>query len=209
MIIGNRVGAILFIGIILVTCTIGSADNFQAVQNYNQAVDLAYQGKYTDALEYIDRALEENNNFTLAFITRAGILNALGRYPEAVQAADQAIALNPEQADAWNNKASALNQMQRFEEGLVAADRATALDPNLTEAWVNKGTALIELKRYSEAISASEQALAQDPGSEAAQQNLETAQRGLSPNPTQALIPITTILMAVVFGIGLLLLKKI
>lgn len=209
MTIRNRSGAILFIGILLVISTTVSADNFQSVQNYNQAVDLAYQGKYTEALEYIDQALEENGNFTLAFVTRAGILNALGRYPEALEAADQAIARNPQQAEAWNNRASALNQMQRYEEGLAAADRATTLDPNLTEGWVNKATALIELKRYSEALSASEQALAQDPGSEAAQQNRETAQRGLSPTRTEAPILTITILMALICGMGIFLLRKI
>ncbi|MDD1707285.1 MAG: tetratricopeptide repeat protein [Methanoregulaceae archaeon] len=125
MFIRNWARAILFIGIMLVISTIGSADNFQAVQNYNQAVDLAYQGNYTLALEYVDSALEENRNFTLAYVTRAGILNALGRYPEAVEATDQAIALNPEQADAWNNRAFALNQIRRYEESFAAADRAT------------------------------------------------------------------------------------
>lgn len=118
-----RAGGCLFIALLSAICIPGSADNLQAFQEYNQAVELAYQGKYTEALVYVDQALEENGNFTLAFVTRAGILNPLGRYPEAVEAADQAITPNPEQAEAWKNRASALNQMGQYEEGLAAADR--------------------------------------------------------------------------------------
>ena len=118
-----RAGGCLFIALLSAICIPGSTDNLQAVQDYNHAVELAYQGKYTEAPVYVDQALEENGNFTLAFVTRAGILNPLGRYPEAVEAADQAITPNPEQAEAWKNRASALDQMGQYEEGLAAADR--------------------------------------------------------------------------------------
>jgi tetratricopeptide (TPR) repeat protein len=153
----------------------GSADNFAAIQHYNQAVDLATAGQYDEALQEVDLALQENQNFTLALVTKAGILNVLGRYQEAVQAADQAIELEPDEAAAWNNRAFALIRLGNYDDGLIAAQKAAALDQNMTEAWVNEGTALIRLGRYQEALTASEKALALDPNSTDAELNRDEA----------------------------------
>jgi tetratricopeptide (TPR) repeat protein len=178
-----------FIALILVILSIGcaaSADNLVAIEQYNRGVDLAYAGQYNEALASIDEALEENNNFTLAVVTKAGILNALGRYPEAITAAEQALILDSENAPAWNNKAFALNQMGRYREGLIAAEMAVSLDPELVEGWVNKGSSLIGLERYEEALSASEEALTRDPASYEAEKNRQIASLALSPPPTPA-----------------------
>jgi len=148
--------------------------------------------------------LEENANFTLALVTKAGILNALGRYPEAIDAADQALALDPGQAAAWNNKAFALNQQDRYAEGLAAADTAVSLDPDLVEGWVNKGSSLIGLERYGEALAASNEALARDPGSAEAEKNRETASRALRTSPTSAALPVALTVAAVLLTGGLL-----
>jgi tetratricopeptide (TPR) repeat protein len=190
-------------------CTAAGADNLEAIDHYNKAVDLAYEGKFLLALNETDQAIRINQNFTLAHVTRAGILNALGRYDESIDASDRAIALNPNQSAAWNNKAFALIHLERFAEGLDAADRATAIDPSLTEAWINKGTALIALGRYQEALAASEEALLLDPSSEEAKKNRETAQEAILEVPaTKAPLPIHIILEATgIAGVSLFFLR--
>ena len=178
-------------------CTASGADTLEAIDHYNKAVDLAYEGKFLMALNETDQALQINQNFTLAYVTRAGILNSLGRYNESIDASDRAIALNPNQSAAWNNRAFALIHLGRYAEGLDAADRATDLDPSLTEAWINKGTAQIALGRYQEALASSEEALLLDPSSEEAKKNRETAEEALLDVPaTKAPLPIPTILEA-------------
>jgi tetratricopeptide (TPR) repeat protein len=193
-------GAAVLILVAIGICAVGSADNLLAIEYYNRGVDLAYEGKYDEALVSIDRALEENAHFTLALVTKAGILNALGRYPEALDAADQALALDPGQAAAWNNKAFALNQQDRYTEGLAAADTAVSLDPDLVEGWVNKGSSLIGLSRYEEALAASDEALSRDPGSAEAEKNREIASRALSPSPTAAAVPVAWTVAAVLLA---------
>jgi len=193
-------GAAVLILVAIGICAAGSADTLLAIEYYNRGVDLAYEGKYDEALVSIDRALEENAHFTLALVTKAGILNALGRYPEAVDAADQALALDPGQAAAWNNKAFALNQQGRYAEGLAAADTAVSLDPDLVEGWVNKGSSLIGLSRYEEALAASEEALARNPGSSEAEKNREIASGSLSSSPTAAAVPVALTAAAVVLA---------
>ena len=159
-------------------CAVGSADNLLAIEYYNRGVDLAYEGKYDEALVSIDRALDENAHFTLA--------------------------LDPGQAAAWNNKAFALNQQGRYAEGLTAADTAVSLDPDLVEGWVNKGSSLIGLSRYEEALAASEEALARNPGSAEAEKNREIASRARSTPSTAAAVPAAWTVAAVILAGALL-----
>lgn len=165
-------------------CLPACADNYAAIQHYNSAVDLATAGKFPEALNEVDLALQENPNFTLALVTKGGILNVMGRYNESINATDQALALDPGQAAAWNNRAYALIHLGANPAGLAAAEQATALDPNLTEGWVNEGTALLRLGRYQEALVASEKALALDPGSQEAKLNRDEARQMLQPPAT-------------------------
>ncbi|MGB4235814.1 MAG: tetratricopeptide repeat protein [Methanoregulaceae archaeon] len=177
-----------FVLITLIFCTAASADNLVAIEYYNRGVDLAYEGNHPEALASINRALEENSNFTLALATKAGILNELGQYREAIDVAERALALDPGEAAAWNNKAFALNQLGRYEEALNAADAAVSLDPDMAEGWVNKGSSLIGIGSYEEALAASEEALSRDPTSSQAAQNRDIATRFLSPTPTVAAV---------------------
>jgi tetratricopeptide (TPR) repeat protein len=189
---------------------VAGADNLAAIDHYNKALDYAYEGKFLLALNETDRSLLENQNFTLAHVTRAGILNALGRYDESLDASDQAIALNPNQSAAWNNKAYALIHLGRYTEGLDAAERAVALDPALTEAWVNKGTALIALGRYEEAVAASGQALILDPSSVEAKKNRDIAQESLAKmSPTETPLSLYGMLGAVGLGAAVFMSGKI
>lgn len=194
---GTVISALFLLVLLSTACGIVAADNLAAIGNYNMAVDLAYEGKLDEALAEIDQALMASENFTLAHVTRAGILNALGRYQEAVDAADRALALDPASAPAWNNRADALIGLRRYSDALIAAERAAELDPLLTEAWVNQGSALNELGRYQEAVGASDRALARDPGSPGAQMNRETGIQGMAAvSPTAAPFPAGALLGA-------------
>jgi len=196
--------SICFFLLVIHACGTTSADTFAAIDHYNKAVGYAYEGEYLLALNETDRALADNPEFSLAHITRAGILNSLGRYNESLAASDQAIGLNPNQSGAWNNRAYALIHLGRYEESLDASDRAISLDPALTEAWINKGTALIALGRYEEALDASKKAAEIDPSSSEAKENKLIAEASLNtPPPTSASLPVFFLPVACLFGAGL------
>lgn len=197
--------SIMLFSLVILSCGTTSADSLTAIDHYNRAVDYAYEGEYLLALNETDRALAENPEFSLAHITRAGILNSLARYDESLTASDQAIGLNPNQSGAWNNRAYALVHLGRYEESLDASDRAISLDPDLTEAWINKGTALIALGRYNEALDASKNAAEIDPFSSDAKENKRIAEAAFNtPPPTSASLPFLVILVAGLFGAGLM-----
>jgi len=113
------------------------ADNIDAINYYNRAVELAYQGDYDKALTEIDHALQENRNFTLAWITKAGILNSMERFEEGLFASDEAIAIDPDNAYAWINRATSLNGLGRYEESIASSEKALSLDPESKEAREN------------------------------------------------------------------------
>jgi tetratricopeptide (TPR) repeat protein len=147
--------------LVLIVCILGvgiahclAAPPLEAISAYNQGVDLAMEEKFDEALASIDQALTLDQNFSLAWITKAGILNVKGRFNESLEASERALAIDENQADAWTNKASALISLQRFEEGLEAANRAIELDPRLSEAWIDRATALSSLGRTKEAEEA-------------------------------------------------------
>jgi tetratricopeptide (TPR) repeat protein len=169
------------------------ADNQKAIEYYNNGVELAYQGDFTQALEQIDLALAENQNFTLALTTKAGILNSLGQYQEALNASDEAIAQNASLPYAWVNKATALIHLGQPGAALEASEQAIAIDPTIPEAWVDKGSALLDLGRYQESVQASRQALQLDPNSQEALANYHAAQVMISaeaPSPTATSAPV-------------------
>ncbi|MBP1927496.1 tetratricopeptide (TPR) repeat protein [Methanolinea mesophila] len=182
------------------------ADNQKAIEYYNNGVELAYQGNFTQALEQIDLALAENQNFTLALTTKAGILNSLGQYQEALNVSDQAIAQNQSLPYAWVNKATALINLGMPDEALNASEQAIAIDPTIPEAWIDKGSALLDLGRYAESVQASRQALQLDPNSPVALVNYQLAQAMITPetpgNPTDTKAPVNPWFAVVALGVA-------
>lgn len=140
----NRTGFYILISLLVLalwSIVPAVADNIDAINAYNRAVDLAYQGDYGQALTEIDRALLENENFTLAWVTKAGILNEMERFEEGLSASDRAIDLDPDNLYAWINRATALNGLGRYEESIAASDRALSIDPESAEAKQNRQAA--------------------------------------------------------------------
>jgi tetratricopeptide (TPR) repeat protein len=116
-----------------------AADEIDQTSNpwywYNKAVDLANEGKYTEALQANERALAINESIPLAQANKAGILVQLGKYDEAIIAADKALAIKANTptafAVAYSNKGDALLHLGRIEEAKAAFAKAYELDNSL------------------------------------------------------------------------------
>lgn len=137
-----------------------------SIDLYNTAVDLANSGDYEKALENINESLKLNQNFTLGYSTKSGILYVMGDFEGALENAEIATEQRPNQAWGWISKSNALLALDRADEALDAADTAIAIDPDnldYVSAYINKGTALILLGRYDESLEASDKAIELDP----------------------------------------------
>ena len=65
-------------------------------------------GNYTQALQYVDKALAIDPNFKDALNGKGDALNNLGNYTQAIQYADKALGIDPKFKYALNNKGDAL-----------------------------------------------------------------------------------------------------
>ncbi|WAI01461.1 tetratricopeptide repeat protein [Methanogenium organophilum] len=181
----------------------------EKIDLYNLAVDEAGAGNYSTAMEHIDAALAIDGNFTLAWVTKAGISSAQGDYAGALTAGKAAIALNQNQTEAWVVSADALVNLGRYDEAVVAADKAIALNPDMIEAYIIQGTAYGQMGEYEKEIAVSQKALEINPDDVRAQGNLHFAQANVGDavtpsEPTEAPFPAA----GAVLGAGVLFLMS-
>ena len=140
-------------------------------------VDVA---RVDEALPYLDRALNIDPRFALAWGTKGNVLSLLGRSQDAIRCYDKALAIDSRNSSVWGNKAITLGGLGRHEEALVCCDKALEFDPRNVKAWCDKGTALGSLDRYQEAIVCFQEA--QKLGDPTAARKVEYCRKQLSPN---------------------------
>ncbi len=126
----------------------------------NQLHDL---GRYAEALQAYERAIQLDPTFPDAHDGRADALFLRGSYQEALQEYDRAIQLNPRYAHAYEGKGNALYNLKHYAEALEVYEKAIQLDPGSSVAYNGKGDALYYLNRQQEALLAYERAIQLDP----------------------------------------------
>jgi tetratricopeptide (TPR) repeat protein len=116
------------------------------------------QGKYDEAVQAYDKAIEVNPENADTWYNKGLALERQNKYNEAIQAYDKAIELDPKDADAWSAKGAALNSQDKYDEAIQAYDKAIEIDPRYADAWEGKGVALDGQGKYAEAVQAYEKA---------------------------------------------------
>ena len=84
-------------------------------------------GRYEEALQAIDKALELKPDYSYAWNNKGIALRNLGRHEEALQAYDKALKLKPDYFDAWYNKCVAFRKLGRYKEAQIAFKKASEL----------------------------------------------------------------------------------
>ncbi|MBT8507738.1 hypothetical protein AZH53_04815 [Methanomicrobiaceae archaeon CYW5] len=185
----NTFAGLLCIALLCTAPVVGAEPVFSAIEEYNNAVDLAVAGEYDAALVAVDATIAADPDFTLALATKSGILSAMGRYEEALAVADATVASNPDMVYGYVARAEALINLDRSEEAIAAAEDALDRDPENLEAMILLGTAYGNLGMYEEELAVSEDALALYPDDSRAQANRFYAEfmlSGETPEPTPA-----------------------
>jgi len=138
------------------------------------------QGKYDEALQAYDNALQLDPRLADAWYDKGVVLNKQGKYDQAIAAYDEAIELNPEFAYAWCNKGDSLQKEGNYEDAIKAYDKAIELDPSDAYPLNNKGVVLSKQGKYEDAIEAFDQALGIDSNNEETLSNKRTAEAALA-----------------------------
>jgi tetratricopeptide (TPR) repeat protein len=146
---------------------------------YKKGYALAKQGKYDDAIQAFDKAIQLNPNFANAWNNKGWILAKQGKYDDAIQACDKAIQLAPKNDSVWSIKGYALAKQGKYDDAIQAFDKAIQLDPQDTFDWYAKGWVLDNQDKYGEAIKCLDEAIRLDPNYASAWHNKGVALEAL------------------------------
>jgi len=89
---------------------------------------LANLGKYTEALNYLNRAVANHPEDPTALVMRAVVFIHLGQNKAALADCDRALAINPKDKQAWLFKGVALNYLGRYKQCYTSYDRALGVE---------------------------------------------------------------------------------
>jgi tetratricopeptide (TPR) repeat protein len=121
--------------------------------HYNQGVDLQEQGRYDEAIEEYNKAIELNPEFVEAYQKRGGIYNAeKNEFDKAIADFDKAIKLDPEFALAYTGRGMAYAFKHEFDKAIADFDKAIKLDPGAVNYFV-RGCVYAEVGESNKAIS--------------------------------------------------------
>jgi tetratricopeptide (TPR) repeat protein len=149
------------------------------VRNLNKkGLESNEQGKYQEAIDYYDKALELDPNYVSALNNKGVALKKQGKYQEAIDYYDKALELDPNYVSALDNKGQVFEEQGKYQEAIAWFDKALKVNPNYEESLTNKvnalnnkGNALLELGNYNEGIKYYDKVLEIDPNNEYALAN--------------------------------------
>jgi tetratricopeptide (TPR) repeat protein len=129
-----------------------ASDQNNTVMWKNKAESFLFLGKYRDALDCAEKAINIDSGYIEGISKKGEALNFLGRYKDALDCAETALKKAPNDDYALYIKAYALDYSGKHEEALKYYERAISENHNNADYWIGKGIALNYLRKYLEAI---------------------------------------------------------
>jgi hypothetical protein len=117
-----------------------------------QALEVAQQGKYDEAIVLFDQLIGRNPVNASDFNNR-GLLHFRNSNPErALADYNEALQLNPQLAKVYNNRANCYASLGQLAEAIADYETAIDLDPTNIHARINQGITFRDLEMYDQAI---------------------------------------------------------
>ena len=115
-------------------------------------------GKLEKALEALDKALSEKDDYLQALIVKGKALRENEKYDDSLEVLDEALSISPKDRDALYQKGKTLHIVGKNREALDLFDKVLEFRPRDTEVLAAKGIAhddLEEFKKASDSIQKS------------------------------------------------------
>jgi tetratricopeptide (TPR) repeat protein len=122
--------------------------------NLNLGIALLKQGKATDAVEPLRRAVAMNAGNPDAHVELGNALRLMGQRDEAIHCYESALKLRPQDAGLLCSLAGALHEHDRVADAATRYQQAIASDSGLLVAWLGLADLLTETYRFDGAIRA-------------------------------------------------------
>ena len=120
---------------------------------YNRGDTFFDLGKFEDAIQNYDKAIELDSNVnSVYYYNRGNAYFSLGKFEEAIQDYNKAIDLNPNDDLSYSNRGNAYFSLGKFEDAIQDYNKAIDLNPNDDLSYNNKGDAYFSLGKFEDAI---------------------------------------------------------
>lgn len=120
---------------------------------------LVKEGRYSDAIEYYNRAIRMGSKPSVAWSSKGVAFKRMKEYDEALRCEDIAIQMNPKNEFAWCNKGDIYFKVGKYNDAVACYDKALEIRPRYAIAWNNKGAALARLDKFTDAKKCHDKAI--------------------------------------------------
>jgi len=110
------------------------------------------EGRHSEALAKLDRALQLKPERDDVLRRKARILYEMGDHQRAIDTCQRALRIREDSPETWFLLGLLLHELGDYDGELEAYDSALKYRPRMVSALINKGATLYELGRYTEAI---------------------------------------------------------
>ena len=142
---------------------IGSQENIDSVDLYEEGVALYRQGKLWLALEVFDSVLSESPQHFAALFHSGNSLLKLKCYEEALETFEVASGIKPGHAGLWANMGYAFMKLERLRQSLEAFERSISLNPVQKNAWEGKEVVISRIRQCEADLEKAKNALEANP----------------------------------------------
>jgi tetratricopeptide (TPR) repeat protein len=132
-------------------------------EHIHQARRLNDLGRFEEALEEINRAVDIHPEQPDSYSHRAIIYKSHGKLFQAIESYEKSLKLDPNQPEVHYDLAQALKQLRLYEAAIDEYKIAIELDPVMIEAYNNLGITYRDMGRFEEAIRYFERVIEMDP----------------------------------------------
>ncbi len=122
---------------------------------YTTGKDFVASGNYDDAVEQFTKLIDENPEYTEAYLARADAYEKAGKKAEAASDYKRATAFEEKDESIFYNAGRLYYELEEYEEAIPMLIKVTALDKKHINAYKYKMESYIALKHYDKALKES------------------------------------------------------
>ena len=127
-------------------------DILSAIESAERGWSLIESDNNADAVKVLNKAIDLNPQFGIAYYIRGIAYHSLRNYQQAIQDYNRAIELNPQDAWAYALRGAAYGQLGNDQQAIKDYTKAIELNPLFAEAYDTRGAAYGQLGNDQQAI---------------------------------------------------------
>ena len=131
---------------------INKSSKSHPTQEYLSGLEYHKIGKYVEAIQFYDKAIELTSQIAEIHYNRGVALRKTNNQLEALKSYENAVKIRTNYPEAYFNIANILRDNGAYEKALESYTKAIHFNPNYTEAYLNRGIILKMLGKFIEAL---------------------------------------------------------